>query len=628
MKNIILTIVNLSLTISLFCFPFYPRTTVILGRGYEFQYGPNYEFYNVEPLIRQKYDEDDLIMLIEESSDWRPYALFFNGEKVPPMDWGGYFYLGEPLLGYMEYHRFSTSPFYIKNIALNSYQISFELLIGTDYEHAEDIFIEYLIVEKSNDINNNNMVRYSSTDELFINQNMYSHTLESFSPPSTYKAVVIIKNAQGKVLQAASTDRVEKPLRIVIDSPLSKIISTADDLYRQTDFYIMNCHNTTISEPYIYMHGNTLPESWQVSIFDNDSEFTNNSRTYQIQPATYQQVSVLVNPTENEGYGSLGLYINDGPNYTGSINIYFTSDNLDVLVIEDDAGKGDRSEILNALSNTGKSYGFYYPHLGETEVSRMSDFSTIIWNVSIERFFFPVDKVDEFELLATTGTNFIIFGRYLAQYWWLCHENLAFPRRLPEVFGSSYYTFDYTRCFTGYDFLSEYEIDFGWLYFSSIIRPTEIGYILFSDPNNVIRGRGVYTDFFQGKTVYIAADMKDIEDSNIRRNMVESIFNWFDTVDEKDPLEILNPISLYIYPIPAKNMVNIEYKSSQLSFAMPKYSMYNIKGQKVCSGVLDKSKECFRKSINIDELNLATGIYFIKVEEGNNSKTSKVLVIK
>ena len=84
------------------------------------------------------------------------------------------------------------------------------------------------------------------------------------------------------------------------------------------------------------------------------------------------------------------------------------------------------------------------------------------------------------------------------------------------------------------------------------------------------------------------------------------------------PVEVKVTFAVKIYPNPARSFVTIEY-SNATSASLKTFSVFNVVGNKVFSGQLVKEKT----SLNID--NLPKGIYFIRIEAGTSSVTSKII---
>jgi hypothetical protein len=71
-----------------------------------------------------------------------------------------------------------------------------------------------------------------------------------------------------------------------------------------------------------------------------------------------------------------------------------------------------------------------------------------------------------------------------------------------------------------------------------------------------------------------------------------------------------------------KSSINIDILSSKRSATKPTYSVFNIKGQRVQSGVLNGANN------KIDLMNISSGIYFINVADEKQQTTRKVLIVK
>jgi hypothetical protein len=75
------------------------------------------------------------------------------------------------------------------------------------------------------------------------------------------------------------------------------------------------------------------------------------------------------------------------------------------------------------------------------------------------------------------------------------------------------------------------------------------------------------------------------------------------------------------YPNPFNNKLTVQISSA--AKAPVKVEMFNLKGQKVLS-----SSAMPNSSMDLEQSNLANGIYFLKVSQGNSSVTRKVMKLK
>jgi hypothetical protein len=109
--------------------------------------------------------------------------------------------------------------------------------------------------------------------------------------------------------------------------------------------------------------------------------------------------------------------------------------------------------------------------------------------------------------------------------------------------------------------------------------------------------------------------------------------NWFPTkksawlTDVKETFDAMpNAMALYQnYPNPFNPTTQIAFNLAKAGYAT--LSIYNILGQKVATPVANKLS-AGRHEIRFDASNLANGVYFYKLESGNQVSQKKMLLIK
>ncbi|MDD4157577.1 MAG: T9SS type A sorting domain-containing protein, partial [Candidatus Cloacimonetes bacterium] len=99
------------------------------------------------------------------------------------------------------------------------------------------------------------------------------------------------------------------------------------------------------------------------------------------------------------------------------------------------------------------------------------------------------------------------------------------------------------------------------------------------------------------------------------------------TVPTTDEVVEINPVIFNVYPNPAKDILNFEYKNIE-NYHNLSIDIYNIKGQKVKEIVLN-SKDIKNGTVNTTLTNLPSAIYLCRLKSNNQTlNTKKVSVIK
>jgi hypothetical protein len=239
MKKLLSILIAVMATTALLAFPFFPMTNVV-----EVTVGDGQSLSNLEQgMVRLlgQYDEDELSILPYPRAN-SPYgneateamfttlgasnelSVFFNGQARLYKDHDLLRY-GQPIWGDMARGRFTTSPVYISNLAFNGNAISFVLKDAEDEQTLTNLTAYYLIIEVLSDLMGTGVVRYINTETFNITTDggdqSLSHSLTQAFSGEQYKAIVLIRDANHQILQAASSTRVQKPFRIASEGPLS-----------------------------------------------------------------------------------------------------------------------------------------------------------------------------------------------------------------------------------------------------------------------------------------------------------------------------------------------------------------------------------------------------------------------
>jgi len=104
---------------------------------------------------------------------------------------------------------------------------------------------------------------------------------------------------------------------------------------------------------------------------------------------------------------------------------------------------------------------------------------------------------------------------------------------------------------------------------------------------------------------------------------IRFVFNNNNSIDE-GCLSIENDL-VYIYPNPVRDNFTIEFEISK-----PKriqISLYNVRGERI-KNIYNDFTNSEKNSFTIETDNLLSGVYFIRIDNGDVNLTRKILVIK
>jgi len=628
-------------------FWFFPTTSVMIATPGEHSTLVNSGISS----LRQKYTEDELITLISPNPDSDMFRISFNGKTILTQP-HPQIAQGQPVLGEMHYGQYKKAYLYIKNPTYNGSVISFTLMFA-EQETFEDLMIYFIVVEKAT-----NLLVYTGGQGSVSTAGDYSHTVASGSYPSeTYKAVILIGDgtymipeADPVILQAASTERVIPPFRVVTDTPLAEILPSdypiaTMPLCHLQSFYLVNTDFTTTAPipTHISMSNIYNPEGFTYS-FCSSSDGT--CHQYEADINITPQTSENEYEPQIEWYtgqrGSLVINMNISvASHSVSIPFYFVMPTVtEALVIQDLAGAHDDQNILAALQEGFMigSFALYDTALGRLDEEMLSNFDYIIWNQS------GIYPNLTYDILEELGRHVTDRGGSL----WVIGQNVA------KSLGDYTYS-PYAKPST-ISFLQN-------ILRADIATPANTSLQLSSTENGLFTSPLNFTLASEGQNAHISTTALTPRSPNLAQ-IVDSLQNvkavgnnfggreialfdfdfasipvedaaniMFDTTVwltiDQDASGIPAPItSLSLYPNPVSNTLHISYKSVNTPKINPEYTIYNIKGQKITSGNLSPRNASFTKEVSLSNLNLSSGVYFVRVKDQNYTKTSKIMILK
>jgi hypothetical protein len=636
MKKAFILIVITLLTIHILnAFPGFPKTNIMSVLVSSDMETPNL-LEGIE-LLRNTFDEDQLIIMTQVQNFTRTgLRVGLNGNQQLLKDHQD-LKNGQPILSQMHLNRFAPSPYYIQNLELNNNVISFTLLTAEGYNPPTAEFIKYFIVEKSDLPEDNHRVRYAQAEFLISSQTNYSHTISQTINAPFYKAVVVISDTEGYDIQAASTDMVQKPFRIVSQGPFSKVASRSDNPVNLGHFYIMNTNfaGSGTVELDVYLLEDSRPTQWYIDFCGDGVCIEGGHHNMTLNEGDFVEFYASVYALQVQGFAMFNMKVTSG-DLDVYIPHYFSTNNLDVLIIQDDGKILDQTDpMYNALNNNGLTVGYFLPHLGEIDLSTLNNVDNIIWNVPTILPAFPNNLLDSLSNVVNNGKKLLILGQYLAQTL-ATNEATTYSHSgtidfLENVLLCQYSPGHTGLSLTGTSYMQGMQINLNQsgTAAAKITPHTQAG-TLFYESTDITNIRGVHNLLPQSQTIFLTFNLHNIDNLQTRRELMNRSLTWLGCVNETDKTEdIIPPAFVLIYPNPAKSQVTIEYKTSvTLPRTTPKYSVYNIKGQRVMNGNLQNDGKGYKKQIDFNQKQTPSGIYFIKIQDGTQEKVNKILILK
>jgi hypothetical protein len=532
----------------------------------------------------------------------------------------------------MLYERFNYSAFHIEHLFFFGHTISFARL---SQNLPGQFYIKYFIVEKSDLPENNHRVLYTHAEPLSFSQLTYSHTLSQPITAPSYKAVVVISDAEGYDLQAASSEMVQKPFKIVSQGPFSKVAQRSDNPTNLGHFFIVNNNYSGFNtiELDVYLLENIKPTEWYIDFCGNGVCIEDGHYNMTLNEGDYVEFYASVYALQVQGFAMFNMKVSSG-GLDVILPHYYSTNNLDVLVIQDDGKVFDQTDPMYiALNNNGLTVGYYLPHFGEIDLATLNNVDNIIWNVPTILPAFPNDSFTSLSNVVNNGKRLIVFGQYLAQTL-ATNETTTYSNQssidfLENILFCQYEPGPTSQSLIGVSFADgiRFDLNQSGANASKIIPFTQTS-TLFYESTDITNIRAVHNLLPTSQTAFLTFNLHNIDNPQTRRELMNRSLTWLGSVDETDKTEdIIPPAQVLIYPNPAKSQVTIEYKSNSL-IATPKYSVYNIKGQRVMNGNLQNDGKGFKQNIDFSHNQTSSGVYFIRITDGTQEKVNKILILK
>ena len=223
-------------------------------------------------------------------------------------------------------------------------------------------------------------------------------------------AVALVQRvADNEILQAASTyPQPTYSVRGMV--PFSRVgFGSSSGTYMTGDFTIMN---TGVADNYtVDVVVDAGPPGWQVSFVDELGGVHTTPYLFSLGNAESTFFHVNVMPT-SPGQMDFHFEVNS-PNLAAPLEIpfaYFTND-LDVMLVDDDGGDPYELYFTEALDAAGVTYGVWDRDLSPLATEVAQYYNTLIWNVG---FGFPTLEPDDKAFLAgylDDGKNLFISGQ-------------------------------------------------------------------------------------------------------------------------------------------------------------------------------------------------------------------------
>jgi len=430
----------------------------------------------------------------------------------------------------------------------------------------------------------------------------------------------------------------------------------------QDEYYFGTASGTATYTSYIKNIG-LFPDTYNITLnFDGPAgwlqTFTTIHGTFNygetdtvtVNPGDSTEVQIGVNANSIPGYGVTETqFLSDQGTY-GKVEFRYTTFGLDVLIVADDDDANYETYFQEAIIPLNTQYGIVPSNFIPVNVDSMNSFGTIIWNTGITEPGLSSLEMDVLKSFLDNGGKLYLNGYDLAY-------------QLADV-SSPYYSSETIDFFTNY-IHSSYVIR----EHSSILAQGVSGDIITgglgmmnlaggTGANTINHSEGRYVNEIDalgansvnilsfwlkpeenpgiralhgttGKLVFTCFGFETIAQVEKRSLLAEGIINWFDLpvgVNEEEASSLPEVFDLMQnYPNPFNPVTSIQYNVSEASNVSIK--VYDLIGREIAI-LVDEFKQPGVYQVTFGGENLASGVYFYKMNAGEFSAVRKMNLLK
>lgn len=416
---------------------------------------------------------------------------------------------------------------------------------------------------------------------------------------------------------------------------------------------IMSTNNSVSEFNTQVLNTGLLDDSYQIQINMNaplgwTGEYTTVNGTYPfdenniviIPAGSTSDVSLIVNPNGIDGFGLITVQFisqNDPEVYSVSTLRTVTTTGVDLLVV-DASGDGYGELIYNSINS------FYEGTLGivtnqalESPEADLSNYYLVAWPIGSK---IPVLNNDEVTLLQNfldQDGRLLITGQDIGADIFEAGGQTQFAQN----FYNNYLHANYVADFGGSFFLTGISGDpvsdslafpLNNLYVRS---PDEIS-AFDTDATPIIKFgstakyAGIRAANEDHRVIYFSFGVEQIDDEAVRDNLISRSVNWLMDgitvgVDDNDPVIAYSFSLNQNYPNPFNPSTNISYSIPHSGFVSLK--IYDVLGKEIKT-LVNTNQPSGYYEIEFNSDNLASGIYFYKLQAGESLDTKKMILLK
>lgn len=545
---------------------------------------------------------------------------------------------------------FDPAGLYIYSVNLNTTTGAITGIIqdATDNSALQNLSIQYILVE-DNVSNMNNVVRKVVTEPFSITADGGVFTINKTLAidgswnTANLKAIVVVRNTQNVVLQAGSSQPVI-PQRLRFVAPHTRFAKVP--INSTKDFDYVTIFSSDYSANYVLditvsVNEYNKPEDWFISYCGHQNCYLGPSN----HPLTAGD-TISFHPTvQAYSAGSANLYLKvqvEGiPDITVPFNLITST--ADVLLLDDDGTKNTENIYYEAMPNTGLKCAVADLSLYKLDGFDFTGYQNVIWSANNPWTFVPNSILPALQTHVNEGANLLINGANVG--WTFTNENSTFKTAETVNFYNNLLSASNPVNITTAPVLVQgqnnsvgYDLSFELLNGTMNFAQLNPEYFTVTDNQAIIafknttNAMGIQRHSQFGNVAYYSFGIEGIDDALIRQKIINRTLTYFgNTVEADDHTQTQKPqLMIKSYPNPFSNQANVEIQSKSAD-ARVKAEVFNIKGQRVyeTSLQLNNGKSAFSwNGKDQNQKDTPNGIYFIRINDQSQTKTSKLIRIK
>jgi hypothetical protein len=206
------------------------------------------------------------------------------------------------------------------------------------------------------------------------------------------EAIAFLQDDTDKKVHAAASSEPnpDYSLRYYALGELQHVGPSSGD-YTFENFAVYNLGNLTDSFT-VDLTGD-LPAGWFAGICD-DTVCFGSTLTLELAPGGFKELHLLVSPT-SPGYASLALEMSQAMvvhDFPRALKYNYITDDVDVLVVDDDGADLYENYLIDALSVSGYTFGVWDRLTTGPDATTLNNFPGVIWSVGFQ---FPTLDADD-----------------------------------------------------------------------------------------------------------------------------------------------------------------------------------------------------------------------------------------